>query len=224
MSRRHDIIRWSASCAIVLTCYAAAATAIFAWEPHYEAPAAPLTVALIDLAPLPPEPTPPAPPPPPEPEVIPEAPPEVKVDVPLPPVKKPPPPKIKREDPPPAPIAAPVETAAVPLLVPRIAVRNDPSPSALAQYAARLSAHVQGNLRYPKAAQTRSEQGTAYVVLRLDRSGKVLSSKLDGSSNRRLLDEEAVAVILRADPMPPFPAEIEQSELELRLPVNFKLR
>ena len=94
MSRHSDITRWSVSCLTVLVCYGAAATAILAWEPRYEEPSAPASVAMIDLAPLPPEPQPLAPPPPPEPEIIPEPPPEVKVEVPLPPVKKPPPPKV----------------------------------------------------------------------------------------------------------------------------------
>jgi len=232
MARRDEIIRWGVSCATVLVCYAAAATAILAWEPTYEIPSAPLTVAMVDLAPLPPEPTPPppAPPPPPEPEVIPEPPPEVKVEVPLPPVKKPPPPKVKREQPPPEtppPPAPPVETAALPTPAPapQIAARHDPSPNIMAMYGARISAHVQHKLHYPAAALRRNERGTAYVLVTLDKSGKVLSYKLETATNRRLLDDEALAVIARASPMPAFPPELERDDdLTLRIPVVFNLR
>ncbi|MCD6075208.1 MAG: energy transducer TonB [Rhodospirillales bacterium] len=231
MTQRSDIIRWSVSCATVLACYGAAATAILAWEPHYETPSAPLAIAMIDLAPLPPEPTPPppAPPPPPEPEVIPEPPPDVKVEVPLPPVKKPPPPKVKREEPPPEPVVTPsppIETAAVPAPTPapRIAARPDPSPNIMALYSAQISAHVKKNLRYPLASLRRDERGTAHVILTLNREGRVLSYKLESGTNRRLLDEEAIAVVVRSNPMPPFPPEIDRNEMELRLPVVFTLR
>ena len=232
MSQRSEIVRWTVSCVTVLVCYGAAATAILAWEPHYETPSAPPAIAMIDLAPLPPEPTPPppAPPPPPEPEVVPEPPPEVKVEVPLPPVKKPPPPKVKREEPPPPETpptpAPPVESAAVPAPAPapRIAARPDPSPNIMAMYGARVSAHVQKNLRYPLASLRRDERGTAYVVLTLNKDGQVLSYKLENGTNRRLLDEEALSVVRRANPMPAFPAEIDRSEMELRIPIVFNLR
>jgi protein TonB len=153
----------------------------------------------------------------------------VKVEVPLPPVKKPPPPKVKREEPPPEtpPVPAPpVETAAVPASAPapRMAARSDPSPNVMAMYGARVSAHVQRNLRYPLSSLRRDERGTAYVVLTLDKSGKVLSYKLENGTNRRMLDEEAIAVVIRSDPMPAFPPEIEREEMELRLPVVFNIR
>ena len=233
MAQRNELARWTVSCATVLVCYGAAATAILAWEPRYEIPSAPEAIAMIDLAPLPPEPTPPppAPPPPPsEPEIVPEPPPEVKVEVPLPPVKKPPPPKVKREEPPPPEPAVtpspPVETAAVPAPAPapRMSARVDPSPNIMALYGARVSAHVQKNLRYPLASLRRDERGTAYVVLTLNKDGRVSSYKLETGTKRRLLDEEALAVVMRSNPMPAFPPEIERGEMELRLPVVFNLR
>lgn len=231
MAERSEIARWIVSCAAVLVCYGAAAGAILAWEPHYETSSAPETIAMIDLAPLPPEPTPPppAPPPPPEPEVIPEPPPDVKVEVPLPPVKKPPPPKVKREEPPPETPPTPtppVETAAMPAPAPtpRVAARVDPSPNIMALYGARVSQHVQKNLRYPLASIRRDERGTAYVVLTLNKDGRILSYKLENGTDRRLLDEEAIAVVVRSNPMPPFPPEIDRAEMELRLPIVFNLR
>lgn len=230
MTERTEIVRWAASGAAVLVCYSAAATAIFAWQPRFEPPTAPMTVSLMELTPLPtpPQPVVRPPEPEPEPEKQPEPPPEVKVEVPLPPVRKPPP-KVKPVDTPPPPAPAPVaiRTAEIPPApnpVPRVAARANPSPNALALYMARLVAHVQGNLRYPRAAQTRSEQGIAYVLIDVDRSGKVLSHKLDKASNRHLLDDEAIAVIARSDPLPPFPSDIDEDRLELRLPVQFKLK
>jgi protein TonB len=94
----------------------------------------------------------------------------------------------------------------------------------MALYGARVSAHVQKNPRYPLASLRRDERGTAYVVLTLSKDGKVLAYKLDDGTNRRLLDEEAIAVVARSSPMPPFPPEIGRSEMELRLPIVFSLR
>ena len=58
----------------------------------------------------------------------------------------------------------------------------------------------------------------------LHRSGKVLSYALEAGAEFRLLDDEALAVVARSSPMPAFPDEIDQSEMELRLPVVFSLR
>ena len=159
---------------------------------------------------------------------MPEPPPEVKAEVPLPPIRKPPPPKVKPvETPPPVPESIATQVADIPPApnhAPHIAARANPSPNALALYVARLVAHLQGNLRYQRASQTRREQGIAYVLIDVDRSGRGLSHKLDHGSNRRLLDDEAVAVIARANPLPPFPPDIDKSHLELRLPIQFKLK
>jgi protein TonB len=64
------------------------------------------------------------------------------------------------------------------------------------------------------------------VLLRflLARDGRVLGAELERSSGHDLLDKEVLALIRRAEPLPSFPAELTQQQLELVLPVPFSLR
>ena len=57
----------------------------------------------------------------------------------------------------------------------------------------------------------------------MDRSGRVLSSRIDRSSGRPLLDREALAMLDRAQPLPPPPDDVPGATLELVTPVEFFL-
>jgi protein TonB len=63
-----------------------------------------------------------------------------------------------------------------------------------------------------------------YVRFILDRAGIVLRSAIERGSGHVLLDEEALALIERAQPLPAPPAEIAQDKLELVVPLQFRLR
>lgn len=85
-------------------------------------------------------------------------------------------------------------------------------------------AHLERHRRYPFAAQRAREQGTADLRFRVDRRGRVLAARIERSSGSAALDEEAVAVVRRAEPLPPPPPEIAGETLELVVPVRFRLR
>ena len=57
----------------------------------------------------------------------------------------------------------------------------------------------------------------------LDREGKVLDYQLRQSSGHRLLDREVVSMIQRAQPLPEMPEGMRLAQLELILPVQFRL-
>lgn len=78
--------------------------------------------------------------------------------------------------------------------------------------------------RYPDTARARGEQGVAYATFTMDRRGRVLSASIVRSSNSRMLDEEAVALIRRAEPLPPMPADLAGDTITLTVPVTFSLR
>lgn len=78
--------------------------------------------------------------------------------------------------------------------------------------------------RYPDIARTRGEQGVATVKFTMDRSGHIISAGLVRSSGSQALDEEAMALIYRAEPLPPIPAELTGNTLTLTLPMTFSLR
>lgn len=75
--------------------------------------------------------------------------------------------------------------------------------------------------RYPREAQFRRQQGVPYIRFVIDRSGKVLSSSLEKTSGVRSLDDEAVALPKRAQPLPKPPEDRKGETIELVVPVEF---
>jgi protein TonB len=230
---RRDTLRWSASFVLVAGLYAAAMLVLTTWKIPQETVVMPPAAVMLDLEPLPkPVPAPVfAPPPPPEPEPPPpEPPPDVKPVVTLPPPPprpRPPPRKPPEVEPPPQVAPAPPQVAPPPAAVAPPVVPPAPNPvpaDALARYEAILVTHLERNKRYPRSAQIRHEQGTAKLHFRMDRTGKVLSAELDASSGHAVLDEEVLAMIRRAEPLPAFPPEMTQAQLELVVPIRFSLR
>lgn len=78
--------------------------------------------------------------------------------------------------------------------------------------------------RYPREAMFRRQQGVPYIRFVMNREGKVLSVRLERSSGFRPLDDEAVALPKRAQPLPKPPEDVKGDTLELVVPVEFFLR
>ncbi|WP_414899584.1 energy transducer TonB [Sphingomonas flavalba] len=75
--------------------------------------------------------------------------------------------------------------------------------------------------RYPREAAFRRQQGVPYIRFAIDRSGRVLSVALEKSSGVRALDEEAVRLPRRAEPLPKPPQDVTGQVIELVVPVEF---
>jgi TonB family protein len=75
--------------------------------------------------------------------------------------------------------------------------------------------------RYPEEAQSRREQGVAQVFFSIDRQGRVLESRVVRSSGANALDEEALALLKRAEPFPPPPQELAGDHVDLTVPIRF---
>ncbi len=71
-----------------------------------------------------------------------------------------------------------------------------------------MQAHLQKFQKYPRSAQRRNVEGTAWIRFRMDREGKVLSYSIERSSEHEVLDEAALAMIERAQPLPPLPDDV----------------
>jgi len=78
--------------------------------------------------------------------------------------------------------------------------------------------------RYPSEAQSRSEEGVVLLSFSLDRTGHVLAHHIVRSSGFADLDNEVMAMIKRAEPLPAFPASMPQSQIDLTVPIRFSLR
>ena len=94
----------------------------------------------------------------------------------------------------------------------------------VAAYQAVLSAHLERYRRYPPGARQRREQGVATVRFTVDRGGRVVALAMAGASGFAALDDEALATLRRAEPLPGIPAEVTAGELEFVLPLRFQVQ
>jgi protein TonB len=52
----------------------------------------------------------------------------------------------------------------------------------------------------------------------------VLTHRIVQSSGYAALDDEVMAMIMRAEPLPPFPASMPQARRDLTVPIRFSLQ
>jgi protein TonB len=88
-----------------------------------------------------------------------------------------------------------------------------------ARWQSRLMAHLERRKRYPAGARSRGEVGVAAVRFTIDDSGNVLNVALARSSGFPDLDEEVVALVRRASPVPAPPPGANKT---ITAPVRFK--
>jgi protein TonB len=69
----------------------------------------------------------------------------------------------------------------------------------------------------------RGWEGEVRLRLKVARKGNLLSLQVDRSSGHEILDLHALQLV---DPvrLPPFPDELEGSEIQITVPVNYKLK
>jgi periplasmic protein TonB len=93
----------------------------------------------------------------------------------------------------------------------------DPSMSPTSWRGA-LMAHLNRHKRFPPGA---AGTGIVTVAFAIDRSGRVLSSRLVRGSGDAALDAEAVALPRRASPVPAPPANVGGGSVTLAVPIRF---
>jgi periplasmic protein TonB len=99
---------------------------------------------------------------------------------------------------------------------------NPDDAKAVVVWQKQIFAAIKKHLRYPARAERRGQAGTAQVILTIDRQGRLLDSRIVRGSGNAELDEEALAVLKRAEPsftLPP-PA-VRGDRLDLNVAVNF---
>ena len=211
---RREAVRWGACFALVIAAHVALALSLLLDRPQESNFGVDAPVVMLDLpesfatSALPPSDLAPGPleeeseaTPPPKEET---KPPETEAEVALPEPPKPEPPKEEKlATAPPASVAS----AAV--------VRN---------WESQLVAHIERFKRYPLEARERSEQGVVRVAFAIDRDGWVRSSRIVQSSGHSDLDQEALSMLTRAQPVPRPPDHIPTRQLSFEVPVKFTIR
>jgi periplasmic protein TonB len=221
-----DLVRWAIAGALVLGIHAGAIAVYLQWyQPEDIGDDA--AIVTVELAPI--DSTPDAL----ERDVAPAQ--ETMIESkPLPELQKEKPPEeVKVEQPPdetpaivPEPAVKPpekVEEARPPAPVTAQKVKGG-APRIEASWQSSLVRHLQRYKRYPNDAQSRSEQGVVLLSFSIDRSGHVLAHSIARSSGFADLDAEVMTMIMRAEPLPAFPASMTEPRLDLTVPIRFSLR
>ncbi len=104
------------------------------------------------------------------------------------------------------------------------AVSDAANQGVRAEYAARIQSLLAHHRRYPREARLRGQQGRARLFFVIDRHGRVVESRIEQSSGHALLDREVLAMVKRAQPLPPIPEPLFASNLDLIVPIEFSLR
>ncbi|GEB37893.1 protein TonB [Gluconacetobacter liquefaciens] len=86
-----------------------------------------------------------------------------------------------------------------------------------------LLARLEKYKRYPAESQARHEEGIAMLHFAMDRKGHVLSARISASSHHATLDEETLALLHRAEPLPVPPDSIPGDAITLTVPIEFYL-
>lgn len=240
-----ETLRWGACFVLALCFHAVGVAALLAhWSENSDlvanAPVITIDLAPVAVAPdtkpneLPPGPQQAEAEPEPEPYPIKpveklELPPEPKAELPLAvtpppmPLRKPKEEKSKQQHAslPSAPSTAEnkAERAAAP--TPGAASRN---PYVVQNWKSRLVARLERSKRYPAEARARGEQGVAQLAFSIDRHGAVLHARIVHSSGSSLLDEATMALIERAQPLPPPPPELAGAEIAIVVPIRYNIR
>lgn len=96
--------------------------------------------------------------------------------------------------------------------------------ASVGNYYGTLAAWLNRHKRYPSHARRRRQEGTVKVVFTIDRKGHLVSHRILESSGFPLLDKEVQSMLKRAAPMPSMPADLNQAQLTITVPINFTLR
>ena len=123
----------------------------------------------------------------------------------------------------PTPIAAAPQPVVTPSPPPPVAAPQKEIGQAQESFEARLLSQLNRFKQYPRAARQARIEGVVMLHFVMDADGKVLSAEIAKSSGRPLLDEEALALIRRAQPLPALPADFPTRTLDAVVPIEFSL-
>ncbi|HEY2008886.1 MAG TPA: energy transducer TonB [Rhizomicrobium sp.] len=123
-----------------------------------------------------------------------------------------PPPMVAAPPPVAAPVAPPVQAAA-----------QKAAGETRDSFLGRLLAQLNRFKQYPRTARQARIEGVVMLHFVMDADGKVLSYEIAKSSGRPVLDNEALALIQRAQPLPALPADFPTRTLDAVVPIEFSL-
>lgn len=127
----------------------------------------------------------------------------------------------------PAPASAAMPAAAAPAVAAAAeapAAPARPQASLLDAYGRHLAELFARQQEYPRVAALRGWEGEVRLRLKVARKGNLLAVNLDRSSGFDVLDQHALAMLAAFGALPPLPEGVEANEIQVVVPVNYKLK
>jgi protein TonB len=116
--------------------------------------------------------------------------------------------------------AAPASQPARMASAPSAGADSEGAQAGQASWNSELAAHIRRYATY--SAGGSQESGTVQISVTIDRSGRLLSHRLAGSSGSSTLDRTAMAIIERAQPFPRFPPGMTQAQVARTIPLHLR--
>ena len=91
------------------------------------------------------------------------------------------------------------------------------------RYQDSIKQKIEASRKYPIWAQKRGIEGVTYLCFKLFSSGEGNDIRIVNTSGSGILDNEAVATIINAQPFPPFPPEIRSNSILMEVAIVFSL-
>jgi periplasmic protein TonB len=102
--------------------------------------------------------------------------------------------------------------------------RPRPSAAQIASWHRQIALQVERHKGYPASARAAHQTGTAELAFTLDRTGKVLASRVVRTSGVAALDQETIDTVRRAQPFPPPPSNMPGDTFDFTVPIRFNIR
>lgn len=99
-----------------------------------------------------------------------------------------------------------------------------PQSEVLDGYRQRLGELFARHQEYPRIAAMRGWEGEVRLRLKVARKGNLLGVAVDRSSGFDVLDQHALAMLEHLASLPPLPDALEANEIQVVVPINYKLK
>ena len=122
-----------------------------------------------------------------------------------------------------APVAAPRPTHTEPVVVAAAAADEPLDPALLERYGRSLSSLFARQQNYPRLAAMRGWEGEVQVRVTIARKGNIVAAQVVRSSGFEVLDQSAIQLVSGAGQLPRPPEALQNRELQIVVPVLFRL-
>lgn len=105
--------------------------------------------------------------------------------------------------------------------VPLPSSSNEGSVSKIAVYKAELRAMIDRNKYYPPMSKRLGHTGTVVVAFTLLKDGHIIDVRIESPSRYERLNDSALDAVKKVEKFRPFPDELGENKMDIKVPVKF---